>query len=129
MHASLRSQIDPVHLEKVLHVDTSQQGKHSNKDGTTAHSVTVNTKEKPMTILYGSNRGTCEGLAQSLAGVAGQQVDNAAHFLNWLGSLEAQKMLDSVNYAVYRYGNRMSHCSKHFSIRANICRRLGFNLS
>jgi cytochrome P450 / NADPH-cytochrome P450 reductase len=72
MHVSLRSQIDPVHLEKMLHVDTSQQGKHSDKDRTTAHSVTVNTKEKkPMTILYGSNSGTCEGVAQSLAGVAG----------------------------------------------------------
>jgi cytochrome P450 / NADPH-cytochrome P450 reductase len=162
MHASLRSQIDQVHLEKMLHVDTSQQGKHSDQDRTPAHSVTVNTKEKkPMTILYGSNSGTCEGLAQSLAGVAGvrgfivrvgtldsatgkvpkgepvvmisssyegQPPDNAAHFVNWLSSLEAQKTLDGVNYAVYRCGNRMSHCSKHFSIRANICRRLGFNL-
>jgi cytochrome P450 / NADPH-cytochrome P450 reductase len=162
MHATLREHIDPVHLEKMLHEDASQQGKHRDKDGTIGHSVAVNNKEKkPMTILYGSNSGTCEALAQNLARVAGargfrvkvdtldsatgkvskgepvvmisssyegQPPDNAAHFVNWLGNLEGEKSLDGVNYAVYGCGNRMPHRSKHFSVHANISRRLGFNL-
>lgn len=162
MHATLREHIDLVHLEKMLHVDASQQGSHLDKERTLAHYVAVNTKEKkPMTILYGSNSGTCEALAQSLARVAGgrgfrvrvdtldsatgkvpkgepvvmvsssyegQPPDNAAHFVNWLSSLEGQKTFEGVNYAVYGCGNRMCHGSKQFSARTNISRRLGFNL-
>jgi cytochrome P450 / NADPH-cytochrome P450 reductase len=72
MHATLRDHIDPVHLEKMLHVNTSNQGKVSSKDKSLAQSVVVDGKDKmPMTILYGSNSGTCEALAQSLARVAG----------------------------------------------------------
>lgn len=162
MHATLREHIDPIHLEKMLHVDTSQQGKHSDKDKPIARSGVVNNKEKkPMAILYGSNSGTCEALAQNLARVAGargfsvkvgtldfatgkvpkgepvvmisssyegQPPDNAAHFVNWLSSLDGEKTLEGVNYAVYGCGNRMSHSSKHFSVHTNISRRLGFNL-
>lgn len=154
MHATLRDHIDPVHLEKMLHVDTSNKSKHSDKDKFLAHSMAVNVKEKkPMTILYGSNSGTCEALAQSLARVAGargfrvkvdtldsatgkvpkgepvvmisssyegQPPDNAAHFVNWLASLEGQKTLDGVSYAVYGCGNRMSHSSSYCSIRTDI---------
>ena len=162
MHASLRDHTDPVHLEKMLHVDALRQDKHSDKDKFIAHSVALSTKEKkPMTILYGSNSGTCEALAQSMARVAGargfrvrvdrldsatgkvpkgepvvmisssyegQPPDNAAHFVNWLGSVQGQRTLDGVNYAVYGCGNRMFHCSKNFCIRTNFSRRLGFNL-
>lgn len=72
MHATLRDQIYPVHLEKMLHVDTSNQGKVSSKEKPLMQSVVVDVEEKlPMTILYGSNSGTCEALAQSLARVAG----------------------------------------------------------
>jgi cytochrome P450/NADPH-cytochrome P450 reductase len=72
MHATLRDHIDPVHLEKMLHVDTSNQSKATSKDRALAQSVAVDVKDKkPMIILYGSNSGTCEALAQSLARVAG----------------------------------------------------------
>lgn len=71
MHANLRDHIDPVHLEKMLHINPSQQGKHSDKDRTIAHSVAVSSKEKKPINLYGSNSGTCEALVQSPARVAG----------------------------------------------------------
>jgi cytochrome P450/NADPH-cytochrome P450 reductase len=145
MYATLREGIDLVHLEKRLHTDDLPEDKHSDMEKSTARSVVTNTKDKkPMTILYGSNSGTCEALAQSLARVAGgrgydvkvdtldsstgnvkkgepvimisssyegQPPDNAAHFVDWLSSLEEQKVLDGVNYAVYGCGNRKSHKS------------------
>jgi cytochrome P450 / NADPH-cytochrome P450 reductase len=154
MHATLRDHIDPVHLERMLHVDISNQTKRSDKEKSIVRSAAIEPKEKtPMTILYGSNSGTCEALAQSLARVAGargfrvrvdtldsatgkvpkgetlvmisssyegQPPDNAAHFVNWLSSLEGQKMLDGVNYAVYGCGNRTSQKSSYYSIRTNI---------
>ncbi|KAH9204492.1 putative cytochrome P450 oxidoreductase OrdA-like protein [Leptodontidium sp. 2 PMI_412] len=69
MHASLREHIDPVHLEKMLHVDTSNEGKGQDK-AQNIDTATASKSKKPMTILYGSNAGTCEALAQSLARVA-----------------------------------------------------------
>jgi cytochrome P450/NADPH-cytochrome P450 reductase len=102
--------------------------------------VTTKSK-KPMTILYGSNAGTCEALAQSLARTAssrgytaqvnpldsavdqlpkdqpvilisssyeGQPPDNAAHFVEWLQSLEHSSKLNGVKYAVFGCGNRES---------------------
>ena len=137
MHATLRDGVDPVHLEKNLHVDTSVSGPRSAKDRKIAASAIASTK-KPMTILYGSNAGTCEALAQSLARVAsgrgyqplvdpldsavgkvpkdqpvvlisssyeGQPPDNAAHFVEWLETLEGKK-LSGVRFAVYGCGNR-----------------------
>jgi cytochrome P450 / NADPH-cytochrome P450 reductase len=72
IHAVLRPNIDLVHLEKMLHVDTSHQSRISEKDRSIAHSMVENSEEKkPMTILHGSNSGTCEALAQSLARTAG----------------------------------------------------------
>ncbi|XMA17494.1 hypothetical protein WAI453_010285 [Rhynchosporium graminicola] len=68
MHASLREHIDPVYLEKMLHVDTSRG--HIAHDQQRKDSVVGGKPKKPMTILYGSNAGTCESLAQSLARVA-----------------------------------------------------------
>jgi len=61
-YASLREGIDVVQLEKKLHsgvtaVETESSG----------HADTTMTGGKPMTILYGSNTGTCEALARSLA--------------------------------------------------------------
>lgn len=68
MHATLRDHIDPVYLEKMLH-DPASMGKTSEKDQKIEASASGNPK-KPMTILYGSNAGTCEALAQNLARVA-----------------------------------------------------------
>ncbi|KAL2059809.1 hypothetical protein VTL71DRAFT_10193 [Oculimacula yallundae] len=138
MHASLREHIDPVHLEKMLHVDTSAA--NIGQDNDREHDVAAGGKpKKPMTILYGSNAGTCEALAQSLARVAsgrgyhaqvepldsavdklpkdqpivlisssyeGQPPDNAAHFFEWLQSLEGSSNLKGVKYAVFGCGNR-----------------------
>lgn len=65
MHATLRKDIDPVQLEKMLHVGVADQGKE-NKDHSLKDKVAVS-DQKPLTILYGSNAGTCEALSQSLA--------------------------------------------------------------
>ncbi len=71
MHAILRDHVDPVYLEKNLHVGASSQGKQSDMDKRVARASVSEAKAKsPMTILYGSNAGTCEALAQSLARVA-----------------------------------------------------------
>lgn len=72
MHATLRNHIDPVYLEKMLYTDASNEGRQSGKDRKIAQtSVSTSEGKSPMTILYGSNSGTCEALAQSLARVAG----------------------------------------------------------
>ncbi|TVY52167.1 Bifunctional cytochrome P450/NADPH--P450 reductase [Lachnellula cervina] len=68
MHASLRDHIDPVHLEQMLHSNTPLETKVAGKDR--AKSVSNGSPKKPMKILYGSNSGTCEALAQSLARTA-----------------------------------------------------------
>jgi cytochrome P450/NADPH-cytochrome P450 reductase len=69
MHASLKEGIDSVYLERYLHLDAKNDPKR-----TTKHSqIRLNPGEAkdPMTVLYGSNSGTCESLAQSLARAAG----------------------------------------------------------
>jgi cytochrome P450 / NADPH-cytochrome P450 reductase len=72
MHAALRGHIDLVNLEKLLHMDTSKEREQADKDKKIAQSsVSTSEAKAPMTILYGSNSGTCEGLAQNLARVAG----------------------------------------------------------
>lgn len=134
MHATLRNHIDPVYLEKMMHVGSvpGKTDKHRKSEAASAEKP-----KKPMTILYGSNAGTCEALAQSLARAAssrgyyaqvdpldsavdnvpkgqpiilisssyeGQPPDNAAHFVEWLQSLEGGK-LSGVKYAVFGCGN------------------------
>lgn len=69
MYATLRHEVDPVHLEKTLHVNTSTQEKGSAKKEK-AQILPVRKPKKSMTVLYGSNAGTCEALAQNLARVA-----------------------------------------------------------
>jgi cytochrome P450/NADPH-cytochrome P450 reductase len=72
MHAELRNHIDPVYLEKMLHVDTSREANLTEKDKRLAQLLESSGKaKKPLMILYGSNAGTCEALAQILARVAG----------------------------------------------------------
>ncbi|TVY39678.1 Bifunctional cytochrome P450/NADPH--P450 reductase [Lachnellula occidentalis] len=68
MHASLRDHIDPIHLEQMLHSNTPPETKVAGKE---LHKPVSNgLPKKTMTILYGSNSGTCEALAQSLARTA-----------------------------------------------------------
>ena len=71
MHATLREHIDTVYLEKMLHVSATD-GQPSDKDQHVAADMEESDR-KPMTILYGSNSGTCEALAQNLARAAGSR--------------------------------------------------------
>ncbi|KAI9640753.1 hypothetical protein NHQ30_011062 [Ciborinia camelliae] len=67
MHANLRNGIDSIHLEKMLHVDTSKE-RLSERDQKLTKVLSNSGKPKqPMSIFYGSNSGTCEALARSLA--------------------------------------------------------------
>ena len=68
MHATLRDPINLVYLEKTLH-DPAPLGKHWKNDRNIDDSVSGKSKT-PMSILYGSNAGTCEALAQNLARAA-----------------------------------------------------------
>lgn len=67
MHASLRHGIDPIHLEKMLHVDTSNQRVSESEQKLTKVLSSSGKSKLPMSIFYGSNSGTCEALARSLA--------------------------------------------------------------
>ncbi len=79
MRATLRDGIDPIKLEKKMYVGLEEE-RHTKPEA----SVLTGEATKPMTILYGSNSGTCEGLSQSLASSA------AAHrFAATVKSLDA----------------------------------------
>ncbi|KAF8850100.1 fatty acid hydroxylase [Acephala macrosclerotiorum] len=69
MHATLRDHIDPVYVEKMMHNGPAEERKSSEKRQSIEASAAAKPK-KPMTILYGSNAGTCESLAQTLARTA-----------------------------------------------------------
>lgn len=68
MRATLRDGIDPVNLEKKMFACVSAPEK-ANRAAPHAQATAID--GKPLTVLYGSNSGTCEGLAQTLAGAAG----------------------------------------------------------
>ncbi|CAG8961894.1 hypothetical protein HYFRA_00013694 [Hymenoscyphus fraxineus] len=68
MHATLRKHIDPVQLEKMLY--SGAASKQPAEKTTKVATGSSEKAKKPMTILYGSNAGTCEALAQNLARVA-----------------------------------------------------------
>jgi cytochrome P450 / NADPH-cytochrome P450 reductase len=63
---SLRDGIDPIYLEKKLFSGTSLPPTQSKQPVKQQGGSTG----KPMSIFYGSNSGTCEGLSQTLAGAA-----------------------------------------------------------
>ena len=63
---SLRDGIDSVYLEKQLFSSTPIPSVQSKQPGEQQFA----SSGKPMSILYGSNSGTCEGLSQTLAGAA-----------------------------------------------------------
>ena len=62
MRACLRDGINPINLEKKMYAGLEEEQKVKQKT-----QVSSSEPRKPMTILYGSNAGTCEGLAQVLA--------------------------------------------------------------
>jgi cytochrome P450 / NADPH-cytochrome P450 reductase len=68
MRATLRDGLDPIMLEKNLFGGLANQEpkKHQQLDVKAPQTF----MGRPMSIFYGSNSGTCEGLAQSLAGAA-----------------------------------------------------------
>jgi cytochrome P450 / NADPH-cytochrome P450 reductase len=68
MRATLRDGIDPIGLEKKMFSGVLASEKSDRLRPTT---TVAPSSGEPMTILYGSNSGTCEGLAQTLAGAAG----------------------------------------------------------
>ena len=68
MRATLRDGINPVHLEQKLFSSPGEEHATTKASARTIAQPVESTK--PMTILYGSNSGTCEGLSQNLAGTA-----------------------------------------------------------
>lgn len=70
MFAKLRDHIDPIQLERKLY-EGSPRDKVTTDNQTKG--VPDQAPKKPMRILFGSNTGTCESLAQKLAGVAAVQ--------------------------------------------------------
>ena len=65
MKASLREGINPIKLEKKMYAGLEEEHRTKPKANTVNGEAT-----KPMTILYGSNSGTCEGLSHTLASTA-----------------------------------------------------------
>jgi cytochrome P450 / NADPH-cytochrome P450 reductase len=72
IRARLRDGIDPISLEKKLYSNVEDVHK---KDGKPVAKAA--TGSQPMLVLYGSNAGTCEGLAQNVANSAGSRGFNA----------------------------------------------------
>jgi len=67
---SLRPGIDPIAIEKRMYGDSGASKDDRHKASAAA---VVSGNLKPMTVLYGSNSGTCEGLAQKLASIGSSQ--------------------------------------------------------
>jgi len=67
MHATLRPGIDPVHLEHTMFGGVTPVHNAQPAIGGHPDNGEVKAKGRPMTILYGSNTGTCQALAQGLA--------------------------------------------------------------
>lgn len=137
MRAHLRNGISATSLERAL-LSSTLNDAPAPKAGANVQKG-KSSKGKPIAIYYGSNSGTCEALANRLAGDAanhgfradvvdtldairenvptdkpvvivtasyeGQPADNAAHFVNWIGTLKEQE-LKGVSYAVFGCGHR-----------------------
>lgn len=67
MHTILRPGIDPVHLEHAMFGGITPLHDAQPASGVHPENGDVKAKGRPMTILYGSNTGTCQALAQGLA--------------------------------------------------------------
>ena len=67
VRVSPRRQMDSTQLDRLLHSDgINGQVQKGGKEGTTANGASSPSKV-PMTVLYGSNTGTCQAFAQRLA--------------------------------------------------------------
>ncbi|EXJ56269.1 uncharacterized protein A1O5_12725 [Cladophialophora psammophila CBS 110553] len=75
LRATLREGIDPVKLERKMYAGLESEDAHEKERSALAKKVGA--AGKPMLILYGSNSGTCEGLAQGFASSAGNRGFNA----------------------------------------------------
>lgn len=135
IRATLRDGINPVTLERKMYAGLEVEDPH--KKERTALAKKAGDAGKPMLILYGSNSGTCEGLAQNLANLAGNRgfnptvkyldtavdqvpsnqpviiitasyegnpPDNAAAFVEWLKTVDAEK-IKNVPFAVFGCGH------------------------
>ncbi|KAF2657550.1 NADPH--cytochrome P450 reductase [Lophiostoma macrostomum CBS 122681] len=136
MRAHLREDRSATTLEQAL-ASTSLSQQAPGKTSSVKKPQRQQSRGKPMAVLYGSNTGTCEALAQRLAVDAsghgftaeintldtakeriptdkpvaiitasyeGQPTDNAAHFVNWMGTLKESE-LKGVSYAVFGCGH------------------------
>ncbi|MCJ1377356.1 hypothetical protein MMC17_000451 [Xylographa soralifera] len=71
MYATLRDGIDPIHLEKAIWSNGDDGKPATSKEKKIAETKPSSQKpQKQMTILYGSNTGTCESLARTMANSA-----------------------------------------------------------
>ena len=137
--ATLREGIDATKLQKTIVSDRISLPENDVPVGKpTNHFSGIDSSKSDMLILYGSNTGTCEILAQRLASDSGrfgyrgrvmdmdsavgtiprhqtvvvitasyegQPPDNAAHFMNWLASLEKGQSFEGLDYAVFGCGH------------------------
>ena len=76
MYATLRGNMDPIKIESILH-GAGANKTVSEKDKHAENIASPGAPKEPMTILFGSNTGTCESLANSLANMAGSHRYNA----------------------------------------------------
>lgn len=63
MHATLRKGIDPLHLERMMTSDSQKAA----QVGEISTASDGKGPDKPMSIYFGGNMGTCESLAQTAA--------------------------------------------------------------
>ena len=70
MYATLRDGIDPVYLERNMWNGGDGEKKTAKDEKIEKIKPSNRVAQKQMTILYGSNTGTCESLAQTLANSA-----------------------------------------------------------
>lgn len=77
LRATLREGINSVTLERKMYAGLEVEDAHK-KERRHTLAKKVGGSSKPMLVLYGSNSGTCEGLAQNLANAAGSRGFNAS---------------------------------------------------
>ncbi|KPM34016.1 Bifunctional P-450:NADPH-P450 reductase [Neonectria ditissima] len=70
MHATLRDHLDSVQLGKSLYGNSQPSNGHSKQSEVETKPTATPHASKKMTILYGSDSGTCETMAQALARAA-----------------------------------------------------------
>ena len=135
VHATLRKGIDPLHLERMIAVGSSEAAPVLDTSKKAAESKAT---EKSISIYFGGNMGTCESLAQTVAqssaahgfkatvkpldeatdtlakaqpviiitaSYEGEPPDNATKFFSWLKGLDGEP-LKGVQYSVFGCGNR-----------------------